>query len=128
MTRPRILYVEDNPDNRMLVNRVMMVEDIEVIEAEDAVKGIELAQKENPDLILMDLQLPGMDGLEATRQLRKIPSMKKIPIIALTANVMKEDIERARAAGCSGFIGKPIDIDILPREVRKHLKRSKRNG
>ncbi|MBN1286407.1 MAG: response regulator [Anaerolineae bacterium] len=122
MSSPRILYIEDNPANRMLVQRVLLAEDIEVVEAEDAMIGIDLAMREKPDLILMDLQLPSMDGLTATRHLRAIDSLKDVPIIALTANVMKEDIEKARAAGCNGFIGKPIDIDVLPREIKKHLR------
>lgn len=122
MTSPRVLYIEDNPDNRMLVNRVLLAEDIEVIEAENAMIGIDMAMREKPDLILMDLQLPEMDGLTATRHLRAIDELKNVPIIALTANVMKEDIEKARAAGCNGFIGKPIDIDVLPREIKKHLR------
>jgi two-component system cell cycle response regulator DivK len=70
----------------------------------------------------MDLQLPEMDGLTATRHLRKIDELKAVPIIALTANVMKEDIEKAREAGCSGFVGKPIDVDTLPDELRKYLQ------
>ena len=127
MSAPRVLYVEDNADNLLLVNRVLTVEGFEVLEAEDAITGIEIAQREKPDLILMDLQLPEMDGLTATRHLREIDGLKNIPIIALTANVMKEDLEKARAAGCDGFIGKPIDIDLLPAELKKHL-RSKDNG
>jgi two-component system cell cycle response regulator DivK len=122
MSAPRILYIEDNFDNRMLVNRILMVEGFEILEAEDAIAGIEIAKREKPDLILMDLQLPEMDGLTATRHLRKIDELKAVPIIALTANVMKEDIEKAREAGCSGFVGKPIDVDTLPDELRKYLQ------
>jgi CheY-like chemotaxis protein len=122
MSAPRILYIEDNFDNRMLVNRVLMVEGFEILEAEDAITGIEIAKREKPDLILMDLQLPEMDGLTATRHLRGIDKLKAVPIIALTANVMKEDIEKAREAGCNGFVGKPIDVDKLPDELRKYLQ------
>ncbi len=127
MSAPRVLYVEDNPDNRLLVSRILLAEGFEVLEAEDAITGIDIAQREKPDLILMDLQLPEMDGLTATRRLRQIEALKDTPIIALTANVMKEDVDKARAAGCSGFIGKPIDIDTLPKELEKYL-RSKKHG
>ncbi len=122
MSASRILYIEDNEFNRLLVKRVLMAEGYEILEAEDAISGIKMAQRELPDLILMDLQLPEMDGLTATRRLREIEAMKEIPIVALTANVMKADVEKARAAGCSGFIGKPIDVDVLPDELKKYLK------
>ena len=87
----------------------MHLGNFEVIEAKDAETGINLAKKTNPDLILMDIQLPGMDGLEATRNIRQDPELKRIPIIALTSYAMHGDEEKAKAAGCTGYMAKPID-------------------
>src|SRR4051812_26968759 len=101
---PKVLYIEDKPDNRMLVRRILMVEDIDVIEAENAEIGISLAQKEMPDLILMDINMPGKDGYTATSDIRQFPALNHIPIVALTANVMKGDKERSIDAGCDGYI------------------------
>ncbi len=121
MSASRILYVEDHFENRLLVKRVLMVEGFEVLEAATATQGIEVARQEVPDLILMDINLPEMDGLTATIKLREIAALEHVPIVALTANVMKEHLEQARAAGCDGFIAKPIDIDKLPDQVRGYL-------
>lgn len=120
----RVLYIEDNKDNRMLVRRILMASDyeFEVIEAEGAQIGIELAQKELPDLILMDLSMPDMDGLTATEKMRAIAALKNIPIIALTANVMNGDKERSISAGCDGYISKPVDVDKLPDEVYRYIQ------
>jgi len=117
----KILYIEDNPGNRMLVRRILLVEDYVVIEAEDGRTGIELALREIPDLILMDMNLPEVDGYELTKQIRAIPEIKKIPIIAMTANVMLGDKEKTLEAGCDGYIPKPIDVDELPRQIRRFL-------
>ncbi len=117
----KILYIEDNPGNRMLVRRILMVEDYVVIEAEDGRLGIEMALRENPDLILMDMNLPEVDGYELTKQIRAIPELKDTPIIAMTANVMLGDKEKTLEAGCDGYIPKPIDVDELPRQVRRFL-------
>jgi CheY-like chemotaxis protein len=121
---PRILYIEDNSDNRMLVRRVLMASDIafEVHEAESAIKGIEIARSLPPDLILMDISMPEMDGLTATQKLKALPEMTGVPIVALTANAMEKDENRARAAGCDGFIRKPIDIDKLPNDIMNYLR------
>jgi CheY-like chemotaxis protein len=127
MTGAKILYIEDTPENLLLVARVLLVEGFEVVGAASAREGIKLAQEINPDLILMDISLPEMDGLTATARMREIEVLSDVPILALTANVMQEDIEKARNAGCDGFIGKPIDVDKLPEQIRKHL-RSKGNG
>jgi two-component system cell cycle response regulator DivK len=118
-----ILYVEDNRDNRMLVRRVLQAEGFHVLEAEDAPTGIEMAQATKPDLILMDINLPEIDGYEATVQLRAIEELRDVPIIALTANVMKGDRERTLAAGCSGYIQKPIDVDRLPSQLAAFLRK-----
>jgi two-component system, cell cycle response regulator DivK len=121
---PHILYIEDNPDNRMLVRRVLMASDYNFVvkEADNARSGIELAMREPPDLILMDLSMPEMDGLTATRTIRALPQLTHIPIIALTANVMRGDKDRTFEAGCDGYIGKPIDIDKFPAEVFSYLR------
>ena len=118
----KILYIEDNPGNRMLVRRILMVEDYEVVEAEDGPKGVELALKEKPDLILMDMNLPDVDGYEMTQRIRTVPELKTVPIIAMTANVMQGDREKALEAGCDGYIPKPIDVDELPLQIARFLK------
>ncbi|MFN2108226.1 MAG: response regulator [Anaerolineae bacterium] len=118
----KILYIEDNPGNRMLVQRILLVEDYEVFEAEDGPTGIEIALREKPDLILMDMNLPDLDGYELTRRMRAIPELATTPIIAMTANVMQGDREKTLAAGCSGYIPKPIDVDELPNQIARFLK------
>ncbi|KXK14342.1 MAG: response regulator receiver protein [Chloroflexi bacterium OLB15] len=122
---PHILYIEDNVDNRTLVRRVLRILDIDVVleEASSALEGIQRAVASPPDLILIDLSMPGMDGLEATRRLRGHESLREVPIVALTANVMEADRSRAFEAGCDGYIGKPIDIDRFPGEVMAYLKK-----
>jgi two-component system cell cycle response regulator DivK len=122
---PKILYIEDNPGNRLLVSRILMVEDYEVIEAEDGPTGIEKAMQEMPDLILMDMNLPDIDGYELTRRMRDIPELGGIPIIAMTANVMHGDREKSLEAGCDGYIPKPIDVDALPEQIELFLKKGK---
>lgn len=112
----RILVVEDNPSNMKLVALILDSMGHGVIEAHDAVEGIRLAQAEAPDLILMDIQLPGMDGLEATRLLKADPATQGIKVVALTAFAMKGDEQRMRAAGCDDYIPKPIQhMDFVER-------------
>jgi two-component system cell cycle response regulator DivK len=122
----RILYIEDNRDNRILVKRVLEAEGYQVLEAANGPAGIELAQKEYPALILVDINMPDMDGYEVTRRLRAIQEFRDVPIIALTAKVMKGDRERTLEAGCSGYIQKPIDVDLLPAQVAAHLHDKRR--
>ncbi|HEY75724.1 MAG TPA: response regulator [Thermoflexia bacterium] len=122
MSQPTILYIEDNPENRLLVRRILEAEGYAVVEAEDAPSGLEAAQTISPDLILLDINLPEMDGYEFTARLRQTPGLKDIPIVALTANVMKGDRERTLAAGCDGYIQKPIDVDELPRQIARFLR------
>ncbi len=124
---PRILYIEDNADNRMLVRRVLMASStaFEVIEAEDAITGIAMAQANPPDLILMDLSMPEMDGLTATQHIRTIPILSHVPIVALTANAMHGDRDRTLNAGCDGYISKPIDIDRFPEEILNYVRSTK---
>jgi len=118
-----ILYIEDNFDNRMLVRRVLEAEGYRVVEAEDGAQGIEWLESETPDLVLMDINLPEIDGYEVTKRFRQLPSMARVPVIAMTANVMKGDRERTLAAGCDGYIPKPIDIDALPSQIARFLRK-----
>ena len=120
---PKILYIEDNLDNRILVRRVLQVEGYQVLEAEDGPGGIELALEESPDLILVDINMPNMDGYEVTRRLRALDQFRSVPIIALTAKVMKGDREKTLESGCSGYIEKPIDVDRFPTQVSVFLER-----
>ncbi|MFN2198108.1 MAG: response regulator [Anaerolineales bacterium] len=116
-----ILYVEDNRENRLLVKRILMVEGYRVIEAENADQAIELLQTELPRLILMDINMPDIDGYTLTARLRCDRKLMRTPIVALTANVMRGDRERSLEAGCDGYIQKPIDVDLLPGQVEKYL-------
>jgi two-component system cell cycle response regulator DivK len=120
---PAILYIEDNRDNRVLVRRVLEAEGYRVLEAEDGLTGIEVARNERPALILMDINLPEVDGFQVTVQLRALPELRDVPIVALTANVMKGDREKTLEAGCAGYIQKPIDIDLLPEQVAAFLEK-----
>lgn len=119
----RILYIEDNPENRMLMRRVLMAEGYIVEEAVDGQTGLQKAAESPPDLILMDINLPEIDGYEVTARLKQLPNMLGVPIIAVTANVMKGDREKTLAAGCDGYIQKPIDIDLLPGQIESFLKK-----
>jgi two-component system cell cycle response regulator DivK len=121
---PRVLYIEDNGDNRMLVRRILMASDSDFVmqEAESASKGIEIALRQVPDLILMDLSMPEMDGLTATRFIRTIPELSDILIVALTANAMDSDRDRSLEAGCDGYIKKPIDVDKFPEDLLNFLR------
>jgi two-component system, cell cycle response regulator DivK len=104
----KILVVEDNPTNMKLAITLLEAAGHSVLTATDAEAGLAMARAERPDLILMDIQLPGMDGLEATVQLKRDEATRGIPVIALTALAMKGDEERIRAAGCDGYIAKPM--------------------
>jgi two-component system cell cycle response regulator DivK len=119
-----ILYVEDNPDNRTLVRRILLSEDYGLLEATNAHEALELLKTARPDLILMDINMPDMDGYTLTAKIKTIPGFERIPILALTANVMRGDKEKTLEAGCDGYIQKPIDFDELLREIEKFLARS----
>ena len=123
---PHVLYIEDNSDNRMLVRRILMASDYDFViqEADNAHRGIEYALANRPDLILMDLSMPEMDGLTATRHIRNMPELSDIPIVALTANAMDSDRDRSLEAGCDGYIKKPIDVDKFPEEVITFIRSS----
>jgi two-component system cell cycle response regulator DivK len=107
----KVLHVEDNFDNRLLIKRILQSEGYEVLEAENAAKALELVNKVTPDLILMDINMPDIDGYTLTTKLKSLPNMAGIPIVAITANVMKGDREKTMQAGCDGYIEKPIDVD-----------------
>jgi two-component system cell cycle response regulator DivK len=121
MPAPVVLYVEDDFQNRVLVRRVLEASGFTVIEAENGFRGMELAKDLLPDLILMDINLPEMDGYEVTSRLKTVTSLANVPIVAMTANVMKGDREKTLAAGCDGYIQKPIDVDSLPQQIRQFI-------
>ena len=119
---PRILYVEDNEDNAAMLTAWLEIEgDLAVIVATNGAQGVELAAREAPDLVLMDLYLPGMDGFEAVRLIRANSVARRIPIIALSAHAMDEDRARALAAGCDEFETKPIVFSRLIAKIRRLL-------
>ncbi len=117
---PRILYIEDSPQNRDIVRRYL-ADDYEVLEAEDGEHGVEVAVRELPDLILMDLSLPRLDGWEATRRIKANSTVKHIPVLALTAHAAREDQQRATEAGCSDYLTKPVERELLLGTIKKHL-------
>jgi CheY-like chemotaxis protein len=121
MAKKKILVIEDNTLNLKLVRSLLMLEDYQVVEADNAETGIELAKEQQPDLILMDIQLPGMDGLSATRELKTDPEVKGIPVIALTAYAMLGDEQKALEAGCVGYIPKPLDTKEFPNIISRFL-------
>ena len=116
-----ILYVEDNPENRMLVRRILSAEGFGVLEAGTAAQALKTLQTQTPDLILMDINMPDIDGYTLTARLKGLPGLGNVPIIALTANVMKGDRERSLEAGCDGYIQKPIDVDTIGDQIRRFL-------
>lgn len=116
----KILIVEDVEFNRDLLTQ-MLDEDYTVVTAEDGAAGVAKASAERPDLVLMDLSLPVIDGWEATRRIKADPTTASIPVIALTAHAMSGDEEKARAAGCDDFLTKPIDEDLLFAALRRWL-------
>jgi len=117
----RILVIEDNETNLYLIRFMLEKSGYEVIEAREGAAGVELAIKEKPDLIIMDIQLPDIDGLEATKRIRATEADGDIPIIALTSFAMAGDRERALAAGCTGYIEKPINPETFMAEIEKYL-------
>jgi two-component system cell cycle response regulator DivK len=121
MPAATILYIEDDFRNRVLVRRILEAYGYAVVEAESGREGLKKAEEIIPDLILMDINLPEMDGYEATARLKKIEALDKVPIIAMTANVMKGDREKTLDAGCDGYIQKPIDVDRLPEQIEEFL-------
>ena len=120
--RQRILYIEDNLENRTLAQRILMASGYEVVVAASGAEGLALAARERPTLILVDINMPGIDGYTVTSQLREMPHLARVPIIALTANVMRGDREKTLAAGCDGYIQEPIDIDLFPQQLARFIE------
>src|SRR5215470_1932236 len=116
---PRILHIEDDPDNRLLVRKLLQNAGHEVIDAADGLEGIRLACTQRPDLVLVDLNIPGLDGFEVTLRLRGEPSLVGVPIVAITA---EGDRETSLAVGCDGFLQKPIDARSFPMVIDRYLK------
>jgi two-component system, cell cycle response regulator DivK len=121
MNAETILVVEDNEKNMKLVRDVLQFAGFDVVAASSAELGVAMAIERPPDLVLMDLQLPGMDGTEALRQLRDSPRTRSVPVVAVTAFAMKDDRERALNAGFDGYLEKPISVQALPAQVRSFL-------
>ena len=117
----KILVVDDNRDNRELVVKVLKGRGYEMVEAIDGEDALQKAQEERPSLILMDISLPKIDGYEVTRRLKMHEEYRDIPVVALTAHVMKGNKERAIEAGCVGYIPKPIDVHELPEQIKHYL-------
>jgi two-component system cell cycle response regulator DivK len=118
----RVLYIEDNDDNvYMLKMRLELLDEFEVLTAEDGEKGCDMAAAERPDLVLMDLEMPGIDGWEATRRLKSNPQTRDIPVIALSAHALAGSREKALAAGCDEFDTKPVEFDRLLATMRRVL-------
>jgi two-component system, cell cycle response regulator DivK len=118
-----ILYIEDNTDNRTLIRRILVVEGYTIAEAANAIDALQKLETIHPDLILMDINMPDVDGYTLTAQIRGKPGFESVPIVALTANVMRGDRERSLEAGCDGYIQKPIDIDLLPQQIERYLRK-----
>ena len=125
MASGRILVVEDNPLNLKLVRDVLTVSGYDVVAAPSAEEGVILAETCQPDLVLMDIQLPGMDGYEALRLLRQNPRLNSVPVVAVTAFAMREDRERAAREGFDGYLGKPISVRALPSQIGDFLSRGR---
>ena len=121
-TGRRVLVVEDNPKNRKLVRDVLTHYGFEVVEATTGEEGVRLASEFAPDLVLMDLQLPGIDGTEALRRIRDSESTRSVPVVAVTAFAMDDDRERALASGFDGYVEKPLSMRALPQQVEEFLR------
>jgi two-component system cell cycle response regulator DivK len=119
--KPKILVIEDNEQNLYLVTFILEKHGYEVVPARDGREGIELAKQVNPVLILLDIQLPEMDGYTVARKLRGNPALDKVPIVAVTSYAMVGDRERTLEAGCTGYIEKPIDPETFMAQVEQHL-------
>src|SRR5687767_12032919 len=121
-SRAKILHIEDNRENRMLVRAVLEAEGYTVIDAEDGLSGIEAAVREEPALVLLDVNLPAVDGYEVVAIIKSFPAFATTPVIAVTAYAMEGDRQRTLVAGCDGYIQKPIDVDAFPRQVAEFMQ------
>jgi two-component system, cell cycle response regulator DivK len=118
----RILVVEDQEDNRRILRDLLTSGGYEIMEAEDGKSGITAAEAERPDLILMDIQMPVMDGYEATRRIKASPELRAIPIIVVTSYALSGDEDKARAAGCDDYIAKPYSPRQMLAKIKEHLR------
>ena len=121
-TKFNVLYVEDNPANMRLVEQLLKTfPDIELVGAETAEEGLEMAQQNAPDLVLMDINLPGMNGYEALVELKKMDTVQDVPVIAISANALASDVEKGLEAGFSDYITKPINLQAFFSTIKRHL-------
>ena len=118
----KILVVEDNAMNRALLQTILKPQGYDLLVAEDGQTGVDLAFREKPDLILMDVMLPVMSGYDATRKIKANPTTRHIPILAITASAMPRERDRALDAGCDGYLTKPIDTRALPEQIRLFIR------
>ena len=119
--KKKILIVEDNPENMRLLEMTLRARGYTLLKATDGEKALDIAMRKRPDLIIMDIQLPKMNGLEVTKKLRETPAFSHTPIIAITAYAMKEDKEKVIASGCDAYLSKPINTRELPKVIAKML-------
>jgi CheY-like chemotaxis protein len=127
MAKPRVLVVEDNDANRELVEDLLHVAGYEVVSCASGEEGVAWLGANRPDLILMDVNLPGQDGVSLTRQIKARPETCDLPVVALTAYAMRGDRDRILAAGCDGYISKPIDVSLFGEQVAHYLNSSSRH-
>ena len=116
-----ILHVEDNYENLVLIRRLLQFQGYEVLEADSVAKAVSILKVHKPDLILMDVNLPFIDGDTLTSKLKSIPYFRDIPVVAITANALKGDKEKSMLAGYDGYIEKPIDVDLFPNQIDQYL-------
>jgi two-component system, cell cycle response regulator DivK len=121
----RILVVEDQPDNRQIIRDMLVPTDYEIIEVENGEQALAVVAKERPDLILMDIQLPVMDGYEATRRIKADPALRSIPIIAVTSYALSGEEMKARAAGCDEYVAKPFSPRQLLAKIKQYLSQAR---
>ena len=117
----RILVIEDQEDNRRIIRDLLTANGYALIEAVTGEEGVAAAERENPDLILMDIQLPGLDGYEATRRIKAIPALARVPVIAVTSYALSGDDKKAFAAGCDGYVTKPFSPRQLLAKIKEYL-------
>ncbi len=124
--KEKILIVEDNPQNMTLIQIILRDKSYTLLKAIDGEEALDVAVREQPDLIIMDIQLPKLSGLEVTRRLRQLPAFRRVPIVALTAYAMKGDKERFIAAGCDAYLSKPISTRELPKMIARMLQQRRK--
>jgi len=122
MSRPTVLVVEDNKDNMTLIADILTSMDYDILQARNGQQGVEKAEEAKPDLILMDLSLPVMDGWSATRMIKSNPDLSHIPVIALTAHALQGDKEKAFEAGCDDYLSKPLNLAALMEKLKTYLE------